>query len=72
VDRLHADVNVIVGGRLASGRRGVFEEISQLAHGRAGLPKPPPRSDRPGRTVPYLNEPWYCCAEPNPEQLRIV
>ncbi len=72
VDQLHADVTALVGGRLASDRRAVFHEISQLAHDRAGVPKPPPRPPRPGRKVPYLNEPWYCCAEPNPEQLRIV
>ncbi len=72
VDRLHADVTALVGGRLASDRHTVFQEISQLAHDRAGVPKPPPRPARPGRKVPYLNEPWYCCAEPNPEQLRIV
>ena len=72
VDRLHADVAAIVGGRLASDRRAVFEEISQLAHERANVPKPLARRRAANRVVPYLNEPWYCCAEPNPEQLRIV
>jgi radical SAM superfamily enzyme YgiQ (UPF0313 family) len=26
----------------------------------------------PRSTVPFLTEPWYCCAEPNPEQLAVV
>ena len=72
VDRLHVDVTSIVGGRLASDRRAVFDEISHLAHERAGLRMPPVRPARTAPTVPYMNEPWYCCAEPNPEQLRIV
>jgi hypothetical protein len=72
VDRLHADVTAIVGARLASDRRGVFGDIRALAHQRADLPMPSARKVRSGRTVPFMNEPWYCCAEPNPEQLRIL
>ncbi len=75
VDRLHADVTSTVGGRPMSDRRAVFDDISRLAHERAGLPAPqahPNRLVRNAAPVPYLNEPWYCCAEPNPEQLRIV
>jgi hypothetical protein len=22
--------------------------------------------------VPFINEPWYCCAEPNVEPVRLV
>ena len=37
---------------------------------------PAARSSHPsrtaGRAVPYLSEPWYCCAEPNPDEMRIV
>jgi hypothetical protein len=22
--------------------------------------------------VPFLSEPWYCCAEPNPEDVMLV
>ena len=39
---------------------------------RPGSPRPavPARAGAaPRASVPYLNEPWYCCAEPNPEQL---
>lgn len=60
VDRLQRDVAKIVGHRLTSDRRQVFEEISDLAHQRAGLPRVAPRPIRDRATVPYLNEPWYC------------
>ena len=60
VDALHGDVTRIIGSRVSADRRAVFDEISTLAHARAGIPR---RSTRPARaraTVPYLNEPWYC------------
>ena len=74
VDVLHADVSALVGARLTSDRREVFEDISALSHARAGLVRPPTSPlDRaiPRPQVPYLSEPWYCCAEPNPEQLHL-
>jgi hypothetical protein len=72
VDRLQRDIASIVGARLMSDRRPLFAEISALAHDRTGLPRPLPRPSAAGRFVPYLDEPWYCCAEPNPEQLTLV
>jgi hypothetical protein len=72
VDQLHADVTAIVGGSLTGDRRPVFDEISRLAHARAEVPRPTPRTRAGRAVVPFLNEPWYCCAEPNPDQLRIV
>jgi radical SAM superfamily enzyme YgiQ (UPF0313 family) len=59
VDALHAELAAIVGARLNDDRSAVFEEISSLAHDRAGRPL----SSKPIRhraTIPYLNEPWYC------------
>jgi hypothetical protein len=59
VDALHAELAAIVGARLNDDRLAVFEEISSLAHDRAGRPL----SSKPIRhraTIPYLNEPWYC------------
>jgi len=72
VDDLQRDIAATVGRRLVSERRTVFEEITTLAHERAGLPRAAvrPASERPA--VPYRDEPWYCCAEPNPEQLTLV
>jgi radical SAM superfamily enzyme YgiQ (UPF0313 family) len=74
VDDLHREVTSLVGVRVASDRRALFEEISALAHDRAGLARAAePASPAPAlAAVPYLDEPWYCCAEPNPDQMRIV
>jgi hypothetical protein len=72
VDRLQHDISAIVGRRLTSDRREAFAAISTLAHERAGLPLPPLVESPASALVPYLDEPWYCCAEPNPEQLTLV
>ncbi len=72
VDDLHRDVARLVGVRLADDRRAMFDEIAAIAYARAGRP---PRVARPrsGRAVvPHLSEPWYCCAEPNPDHLSLV
>jgi radical SAM superfamily enzyme YgiQ (UPF0313 family) len=65
VDELQRDLTALVGMRLTGNRRVIFDEVTILAHERAGLPMPPrtkgdskPARDR--ATVPYLNEPWYC------------
>jgi hypothetical protein len=60
VEQLHHEVAAIVGRQLTSNRGTVFDEISALAHLRAGLPRPDPRPARARATVPYLDEPWYC------------
>src|SRR6266404_1386552 len=47
-----------------------FELIWKAAHFAAGLPAPqisPPARSQAG--VPFLSEPWYCCAEPTRDQL---
>jgi len=72
VDQLQRDVAATVGRRLVSERRTVFEEITTLAHERAGLPRAAAPRASEGQSVPYRDEPWYCCAEPNPEQLTLV
>ncbi|MCC7415842.1 MAG: radical SAM protein [Acidobacteria bacterium] len=70
VDALQRDVAAIVGVRLAGGRREIFNEIGALAHERAGLRFAPVTG--PDAPIPLLSEPWYCCAEPNPEQVRLL
>ena len=61
VDDLQRDVMALVGTRLTSDRRRVFEEVRAMACERAGLPfAPDTRPARARATVPYLNEPWYC------------
>jgi radical SAM superfamily enzyme YgiQ (UPF0313 family) len=62
VDALQRDVTALVGMRLTTDRRALFDEIAALAHSRAGVPAPAfdTRPARARATVPYLNEPWYC------------
>jgi len=72
VDALQHDVAATVGRRLVSDRRTVFEEITTLAHERAGLPRVIVERTSEAPAVPYRDEPWYCCAEPNPDQLTLV
>ena len=63
VDALQADVMRLVMASTASARTGVFGAISALAHEHAGLPASAGTvTSRP--PVPYVSEPWYCCAEP--------
>lgn len=71
VDALQADVSAVVGRRLTSHRRELFEAIAALAFERAGRTAPV-LTARPAHPVPQFDEPWYCCAEPNPEQLTLV
>ena len=63
VDALQADVMRLVMASTASARAGVFGAISDIAHQHAGLPVSE-RMIPAGAPVPYVSEPWYCCAEP--------
>jgi radical SAM superfamily enzyme YgiQ (UPF0313 family) len=72
VDALHRDITALVGTRLASDRRGMFEMIRALACDRAGRPQPAPLAPSAAGAVPFLDEPWYCCAEPNPDDIRLI
>ena len=51
-------------------RTQAFETIWHAAHQAAGLDSPalPDRGGANG-TVPFLSEPWYCCAEPTSAQI---
>jgi len=56
--------------RQKESRPATFERIWKAAHFAAGLPAPqisPPARSQAG--VPFLSEPWYCCAEPTRDQL---
>ena len=61
------------GEKLNLGRPEIFRRIRDAARQAAGLerlaendvaPLPAARA-----TIPYLSEPWYCCAEPTTQQL---
>jgi tRNA A37 methylthiotransferase MiaB len=63
IDSLQADVMRLVGAGATQPRPAVFAAIDAMARSYAGVPAASRR--RAGdRAVPYVNEPWYCCAEP--------
>jgi radical SAM superfamily enzyme YgiQ (UPF0313 family) len=72
VDDLQREIARLVGVRVGVDRRAMFDEIAALAYARAGrAPRvTPQRAER--SLVPQLSEPWYCCAEPNPDHLTLV
>jgi len=52
--------------------RGVaFARIWEASHLAAGIDAPELRV-KEGRGVPFLSEPWYCCAEPTRDQLVAI
>ena len=63
VDALQRTVMAIVRDGAARSRGDVFADISAVARVASGVP---PRVAGASRTraVPYVSEPWYCCAEP--------
>jgi radical SAM superfamily enzyme YgiQ (UPF0313 family) len=51
-------------------RPATFERIWKAAHAAAELPAPRINlAAQPQAGVPFLSEPWYCCAEPTRDQL---
>jgi radical SAM superfamily enzyme YgiQ (UPF0313 family) len=71
VDALQADIMALVGGHMPPTRGETFAAITALARERAGLP-PRPSALRRTPPVPTVSEPWYCCAEPTPQQLGAI
>ncbi len=60
VDRMADDIRALVGRRMTTDRRKMFDAVRALAHGghmAAPVAAGPARSRV---DVPYLNEPWYC------------
>ncbi len=71
VDALSETVQAIAaeGDRRKESRTAVFERIWEAAHAAAGLDAPNIQtSQTTAVAVPFLSEPWYCCAEPTREQ----
>jgi hypothetical protein len=46
-----------------------FERIWIAAHRAAGIAPPALSRTQTEQAVPFLSEPWYCCAEPTTDQL---
>jgi hypothetical protein len=53
-------------------RTAAFERVWKAAHRAAGIAPPPLSPAQPARAVPFLSEPWYCCAEPTTDQLIAI
>jgi hypothetical protein len=49
-------------------RSATFKRIWIAAHVAAGLGPPDLQLPPSARAVPFLSEPWYCCAEPTRDQ----
>jgi radical SAM superfamily enzyme YgiQ (UPF0313 family) len=68
IDALAREISQLVqrGDSLKLPRTEIFSHIRRAAHAAAGnrAPNGSPHSVRTSPPVPYLDEPWYCCAEP--------
>jgi radical SAM superfamily enzyme YgiQ (UPF0313 family) len=71
VDELQGEIMRLVGARAGGARDDAFEAILARTREVAGLPART-RAVRAVSAVPYVDEPWYCCAEPVAEDLRLV
>jgi radical SAM superfamily enzyme YgiQ (UPF0313 family) len=73
VDSLAREISRLVqrGDGLKLSRSEIFQHIRRAAHGAAGsgAPNGIVHSVLNSAPVPYLDEPWYCCAEPMDVQL---
>jgi radical SAM superfamily enzyme YgiQ (UPF0313 family) len=72
VDELSETVQAIAADadRKKESRPVAFERIWKAAYEAASLAAPDlALAGPPGAAVPFLSEPWYCCAEPTREQL---
>jgi hypothetical protein len=70
VDDLSDSVQAIAADadRKKESRSVAFARIWTAAHAAAGI-YAPELAGLSGTAVPFLSEPWYCCAEPTKEQL---
>jgi hypothetical protein len=71
VDALQAEVMTRAAAHGGNARAETFAAIAALARADAGLP-PLERTSRRPAPVPTVTEPWYCCAEPTPQQLGAI
>jgi radical SAM superfamily enzyme YgiQ (UPF0313 family) len=73
VDALSETVQAIAAeaDRKKDSRVAAFARIWEAAHAVAGVAAPE-LSVPEGRGVPFLSEPWYCCAEPTRDQLVAI
>jgi radical SAM superfamily enzyme YgiQ (UPF0313 family) len=72
VDALCREISELVqrGEKLKLSRTQIFSHIRRAARAAAGKGEMPgiPHLQSKGTPVPFLDEPWYCCAEPMNDQ----
>jgi hypothetical protein len=68
VDALHQAVSAVAASLGKGNRYDAFDAVRALARAHAGL-SPAGPSPRGTALVAHMTEPWYCCAEPGPEQM---
>ncbi len=73
LDALSETVQLIAAeaDRRKESRTAAFARIWEAAHLAVGIDAPEVRVTE-GRAVPFLSEPWYCCAEPTQDQLVAI
>jgi hypothetical protein len=73
LDALSETVQAIAadGDRKKQPRTAVFERIWKATHQAAGITAPDLGASQ-APAVPFLSEPWYCCAEPTREQFLSI
>ena len=71
VDALQDAAMRVVGTARGNSRRETFGALMALARKAAGL-GPEAMDVAAGVPVPYLDEPWYCCAEPAADDLKFI
>lgn len=71
VDALQDAAMRLVGAGVGSSRAETFHALAALARQHAGVP-PMKVARRASRSVAYLDEPWYCCAEPAADDLKFI
>ncbi len=72
VDALQRDLEALAGARLNAPREEMFAAVAAHLHRTSGLSVPSRAPRATGELVPFLNEPWYCCAEPSAEQANLI
>jgi hypothetical protein len=73
MDALSAEIQEIAASADARklARSATFAQVWQAAHRAAGM-SAPNLAPQPAKAVPFLSEPWYCCAEPTPAQFVAI
>lgn len=64
LDALQVDVMRMASSAHGRTRSEIWLEVRAMAAARGGAAAPALTTDGPLEVIPFINEPWYCCAEP--------